>query len=170
MTMLEVVEIDADDTHGLRLSVLRFDTPTKEVSFAEDNLDGVVHLGVRDRGADGQPLVAVSSWVPRRYVDPIDGRVEEHAVQLRGMATDRALQGSGIGGLLLDEALDRMAAAGHRIAWARARDAALRFYERHGFAVRGDGFVDEATQLPHHLVMRSIASGSPPLSPVDRAP
>ncbi|MFM7045967.1 MAG: GNAT family N-acetyltransferase [Ilumatobacteraceae bacterium] len=170
MTMLEVVEIDAADTHGLRLSVLRFDTPTKEVSFAEDNLDGVVHLGVRDRGAIGQPLVAVSSWVPRQYVDPVDGSVEEHAVQLRGMATDRALQGTGIGGLLLDEAVVRMAAAGHRVAWARARDAALRFYERHGFAVRGDGFVDETTQLPHHLVMRSIASDSPSVWPVDRAP
>lgn len=170
MTRLEVVEITAGDTHALRLSVLRFDTPTKEVSFPEDHLDGVVHLGVRDRDAVGDPIVAVSSWVPRPYADPVDGTTDDRAVQLRGMATDRTLQATGIGGLLLDEGVRRMAAAGHRIVWARARDAALRFYERHGFAVRGDGFIDEATQLPHHLVMRSIASGSSVLSAVDRAP
>ena len=170
MTRLEVVEITAHDTHALRLSVLRFDTPTKEVSFAEDHLDGVVHLGVRDLDADGEPIVAVSSWVPRRYADPVDGTIEDRAVQLRGMATDRTLQARGIGGLLLDEGLSRMAAAGHRIVWARARDVAVRFYERHGFAIRGDGFVDEATQFPHHVVMRSIASGRSALSAVDRAP
>ena len=42
------------------------------------------------------------------------------------------------------------------IVWANARDAALRFYERHGFAVHGDGFVDATTQLPHHVVVRRM--------------
>jgi hypothetical protein len=41
--------------------------------------------------------------------------------------------------------------------WARARDAALEFYVRHAFVVEGDGFIDQATQLPHHLVLRTLA-------------
>jgi len=141
----EVVEISAADTHPLRLSVLRFDTPTKEVVFPEDTWPGCVHLGLR---VDGE-LVATSSWVPR----PLDGRP---GVQVRGMATARHLQGTGLGGVLLDTGCQRMADAGHPMVWARARDAALAFYLRHGFTVEGDGFIDEATQLPHHLIVRTL--------------
>ena len=55
----------------------------------------------------------------------------------------------------------RPAASGRRrrvspLVWARARDTALAFYVRHGFRVTGDGFVDEATQLPHHVVVRRL--------------
>jgi hypothetical protein len=37
--------------------------------------------------------------------------------------------------------------------WARARDTALGFYRRHGFEVVEPGFVDEATALPHHVIV-----------------
>jgi GNAT superfamily N-acetyltransferase len=142
---LEVVDLTAEGTHALRRSVLRFDTPTKVVEFAEDHWPGTQHLGITLHGA----LVGVSTWVPR----PLDDRP---GVQLRGMAVDRAVQGGGVGGVLLEAGVARMAAAGHRLVWARARDAALRFYLHHGFAVEGDGFVDEATQLPHHLIVRTL--------------
>jgi len=39
--------------------------------------------------------------------------------------------------------------------WARARDSALYFYERRGFEVHGDGFMDEPTAMPHHIVLRT---------------
>ena len=141
----EVAEISAADTHPLRLSVLRFDTPTKEVVFPEDELPGSWHLGAH---LDGE-LVATSSWVPRDHG-------EAHAVQLRGMATHRGMQGSGIGGELLERGCELAAERGFLLVWARARDAALAFYERHGFVVEGDGFIDQATQLPHHLVVRRL--------------
>ena len=142
---VEVVEISATDTHALRLAVLRFDTPTKEVVFAEDEWPGSWHLGARLGGE----LVGTSSWVPRDH----DGGT---AVQLRGMATARHLQGAGVGGVLLERGCEIAAERGFPVVWARARDAALMFYERHGFEVVGDGFVDEATQLPHHLVVRRL--------------
>lgn len=145
---IEIVEIPAAATHPLRLAVLRFDTPTKEVSFAEDDWPGCWHLGARWGG----DLVGTSTWVPRA----LDGRP---GVQLRGMATARQLQGRGIGGILLEEGCRLAAARGFTLVWARARDAALAFYERHGFAVEGDGFVDAATQLPHHLVIRTLPAG-----------
>jgi GNAT superfamily N-acetyltransferase len=145
MVDAQVVELAAEQTHPLRLAVLRHDTPTKELAFREDEWPGCVHLGLR---VDDE-LVATSTWVPRAHDD-------EPAVQLRGMATARHLQGTGLGGLLLEAGCARVAATGVTLVWARARDAALAFYLRHEFEVEGDGFVDEATQLPHHLVVRRL--------------
>jgi GNAT superfamily N-acetyltransferase len=145
MSDVEVVEITAVETHPLRLAVLRFDTLTKDVVFAEDEWPGSWHLGLRRDGV----LVATSSWVPRDH----DGRP---AVQLRGMATDRSLQGQGLGGRLLTAGCELATERGFTLVWARARDAALAFYTRHGFVVDGEGFVDPATQLPHHLVTLPI--------------
>jgi GNAT superfamily N-acetyltransferase len=142
---LRVVELSAEATHPLRLAVLRADTPTKEVSFAEDLWPGVVHLGLQ---ADGV-LAATSTWVPRPFNDA-------PAVQLRGMATSTAYQGRGLGGALVEAGCQRFAGDGIYCVWARARDAALAFYARHGFEVVGDGFIDDATQLPHHLIVRRL--------------
>lgn len=153
-----VVEVAAADTHLLRRAVLRAGTPTTEVRFEEDEWPGVVHLAVAvdaDNGAVGD-IVATSTWVPRTYVDPVTGLAEAAAVQLRGMATATALQGTGIGGLLLEAGCAKSRDAGAAVVWARARDSALDFYRRHGFEVRGDGFLDATTRLAHHLVLRRL--------------
>ena len=42
-----VVELTPEETHPLRLAVLRFDTVTKNVVFPEDTWPGAFHLGVR---------------------------------------------------------------------------------------------------------------------------
>lgn len=151
---VRVEHVSATDTHALRLSVLRFDTPTKDVEFAEDEWPGVVHLGLRRAGE----LVATSTWVPRNYDGPLPSgtTVADRAVQLRGMATARHLQGHGLGGVLIEGGVAEMRAAGYTLVWARARDAALDFYARHGFEISGDGFIDAATQLPHHLIVRRL--------------
>ena len=153
MSVPVIVELSAQQTHPLRRAVLRFDTPTKAVVFAEDTWPGAVHLGLL---VDDE-LVATSSWVPRQ----LDGDDSSLAVQLRGMATARSLQGSGFGGLLLEAGCERFAETGVRLVWARARDAALAFYLRHGFEAVGEGFLDAATQLPHHLVVRHLTLEQP---------
>ena len=147
MSAPEVVELSPEETHPLRLAVLRHDTPTNDVSFAEDTDPGAVHLGLRIAGE----LVAVSTWIPRPHN-------EQPAIQLRGMATAAQLQGNGLGSRLMQAGLERAAATGARLVWARARDSALDFYQRHNFVVEGDGFIDATTQLPHHLVVRTLVS------------
>ena len=147
MSTLEVVELSPEETHPLRLAVLRHDTPTKDVSFVEDADPGAIHLGLRIAGE----LVAVSTWIPRPHN-------ERPAIQLRGMATARQLQGTGLGGQLLEAGCERAAATGVGLVWARARDAALDFYLRHGFEVEGEGFIDATTDLPHHLVVRRLGT------------
>jgi GNAT superfamily N-acetyltransferase len=142
----DVVEIAAADTHALRQAVLRNDTPTHDVHWPDDDLPGTTHLGVR---VDGE-LVAISTWVERRHPD----QPGERGVQVRGMATAERHRGRGFGGLLLEHGVQRCFAAGDDLVWARARDTALTFYERHGFMVFGLGYVDPTTQLPHHDVIR----------------
>ena len=139
-----VVELTADETYPLRLAVLRGDTPSKVVSFDQDLLLGTFHLGVRD----GRDVIAVSTWAPLPHHDT-------PAVQLRGMATAAHLQGHGLGSLLLEAGCLR-AATIVEVVWARARDTALAFYLDHGFTVEGDGFIDEQTQKPHHLIVRRL--------------
>ena len=45
---------------------------------------------------------------------------------------------------------------GATLVWARARDSALEFYEHRGFGVTGSGYVDLATGVPHHDVIRDL--------------
>ncbi len=143
-----LVELSSQETYPLRLVVLRSDTPTTVVTFAEDDWPGTVHLGVRQVG-DVDDIVAVSTWIPRPYRD-------EPAVQLRGMATASHLQGRGVGGILVEAGCVRAARVAPLV-WARARDTALDFYARHGFAVDGEGFIDESTGKPHHLIVRYLS-------------
>ena len=140
-----VVELTAEQTHPLRLAVLRSDTPSKVVAFDEDDWPGTLHLGVRD----GDDIVAVSTWIER----PFNG---EQAVQLRGMATATNVRGHGVGAMLLESGCQRVAPIA-QLVWARARDTAIGFYVRHGFIVEGEGFIDDETQKPHHLILRRLA-------------
>ena len=63
---------------------------------------------------------------------------------------------TGLGGVLLEHGCRIAHERGFTLVWARARDAALAFYERHGFTVEGDGFIDQATQMPHHVITRAL--------------
>ncbi len=150
---LRVVEIAAVATHPLRRAVLRNGDPDAVVEFPEDGWPGVVHFGAYS----GDELIGVSTWIPR--AEPAAGAGpgdSGRAVQLRGMATADGRRRAGIGGILVEAGCARSAADGVAVVWARARDAALPFYERHRFEIVGDGFVDATTALPHHFVRRQL--------------
>ncbi len=152
-----VVRVPASATHAVRLAVLRKDTVSKAVAFAEDEWPGAVHLGVADAEAAGGEIVAVSSWIPREAPHGCgDDGGGARGVQLRGMATVEGLQGRGLGGLLLEAGVAAAAGGGAGVVWANARDAALPFYLRHGFAVAGAGFIESVTGLPHHVIVRQL--------------
>ena len=145
--------VTAADVRPLRRAVLRANMADRTVVFDGDDDLGPIHLAAFD--SDDQ-MIGSSTWLRR----PCALEPGSRAVQLRGMATCTHLQSRGVGSALLlagfslwvDEA---------DIVWANARDAALSFYERHGFETRGPGFIETVTELPHHVVVRH-------LTPADR--
>ena len=141
MTYLEV--------RPLRLEVLRAGMANQSVEFDGDNEATTVHLGAFDQNENN---IGVSSWMQR----PFQPEPDMKAVQLRGMATAVHLQSQGIGGLLLDAGLKHAQANGFDVIWANARDAALNFYNRHGYITVGEGFIETVTQLPHHKVVKYL--------------
>jgi len=150
VTEFVVREASTAEIRPLRLDVLRRGMENRTVDFDGDDEDGTVHLVVAH--SDGR-IVATSTWL-RRDTPHAPGRA---AVQLRGMATDRALQSTGLGGRLLRHGMATVRADGADVVWANARDAALDFYLRHGFRVVDDGFIESVTQLPHHVVIADLA-------------
>jgi ribosomal protein S18 acetylase RimI-like enzyme len=73
------------------------------------------------------------------------------AWQLRGMATDPAVRGTGAGRALVAEGLRRVAALGGDLVWCDARAAAAGFYERMGFRVVTEPY--EISPIGPHLGM-----------------
>ena len=143
-----VAEVPTSEVLVLRMSVLRDGTPSQDPRYADDDAEGSVNLGIRESGI----LVACSTWLPRPW--PLDQSAP--ATQLRGMAVAKHLQSKGLGRILLDAGITRAKSLDSTYVWARARDNALYFYERNGFATVGDQFIDEASGLGHHLVMIEI--------------
>ncbi len=144
---LRIELITAPATHDLRRRVLRQGTPTQDVTYAQDDLPGTVHSGAFD---DSGTLVGVATWAPEAWPAEPGTR----AVRLRGMAVEPSLQGAGVGAGLIVAGLELAWTLGAEVVWATARDAVLGFYERCGFTVVGEGFVDGPTALPHHAVIR----------------
>ena len=141
MTYLEV--------RPLRLEVLRAGMVNQTVEFDGDDEVTTVHLGAFDQDGNN---VGVSTWMKRAFSPESDLT----GLQLRGMATAVHLQSQGIGGLLLDAGLKHAQKNGFDVIWANARDAALNFYNRHGYITIGEGFIETVTQLPHHKVVKYL--------------
>jgi GNAT superfamily N-acetyltransferase len=81
-------------------------------------------------------------------------------IQLRGMASEPALHGQGLGAALLRAGRDRAHHQGATRVWARARSTALAFYVANGFDAVGDEFVDGTTGLPHRIVVIDVPTGA----------
>ena len=143
-----VVALTLEDIMPLRVKVLRKGTPVTHCNYPEDTYEDVIHLGVKNENT----VVGTSSWFRKECPD-LDG---EAAIQLKGMAVDDSLQGSGIGVQIIAAGLALATERGVSIVWARARDSALGFYLRCGFTEIGPGYIDEPTGMPHHNVYRRL--------------
>lgn len=139
-----------NDVRPLRLEVLRAGMANQSVNFDGDDDPTTVHFGAF---TDAGENIGVSTWI-RRSFQP---KPHLRALQLRGMATAVKMQGRGIGGLLLHAGLHYGLENGCELIWANARDAALAFYNRHGYSTVGEGFIETVTQLPHHVVVKYLA-------------
>ena len=143
-----VTSVALSDIMQLRVEVLRKGTPVTDCNYPEDSYPDIVHFGIIHEGN----AVATSSW----FMKECPEKPGVIAMQLKGMAVADELQCAGLGALLIDAGMALANERGATIAWARARDSAMGFYDRLGFVSTGEGFVDGPTAMPHHIVVRTL--------------
>ncbi|CAE8624713.1 unnamed protein product [Polarella glacialis] len=120
--------IKASDTVGLREKVMWPGRP-ELCSLPEDEVPEAVHLGA----FAGEALVGVLSlFLPK---EGVKGRA-----QYRKVAVDQDWQGKGVGSALVRAAVEAAQSAGAAAIYCHARAAKTEFYERLGFARKGEPF------------------------------
>jgi GNAT superfamily N-acetyltransferase len=132
---ISVEQVPPELTHALRARVLRRGQPPDKVRLAGFTEPGTVAFAART--PDGE---VVGTTIV--YPEPCAWRPGARAWRLRGMATEPALQGRGIGGRVLAAALAHARAQGAEVVWCNARIPARAFYERAGFVAHGDEWDD----------------------------
>jgi predicted GNAT family N-acyltransferase len=154
-TAVRVDEVPAEVTYDLRRAVLR--PNGGEITWAGDEDPDTFHLAARD--GDGAVIGVVRfSPAPCPY-----GSGAAAPWQLRGMATDPVVRGSGAGRALVIDGLARVAARGGDLVWCDARVPAVGFYERMGFTVVSEVF-DKPGIGPHVGMVREVTPAGGPRS------
>lgn len=137
--------VEAAVIRPLRREILRPNRPPEASIYDQDDDLQTVHLAAYEDGV----VVGCVTLFPEEY------DAEPLAWRLRGMATDPGVRGTGVGGVLLRESVDVVAAAGAPLLWCNARVSAEGFYARHGFIAVGDVF-DLPAAGPHRRMYRRI--------------
>lgn len=146
---MTVREASLETILPLRARILRAGRPLASARSRQDALEGTRHLAAITES--GEVAGVVTYFLADSPLAP-----GQRAVRFRGMAVDDRLRGSGIGRALVRQVVAGARDAGADILWANGRDSALSFYERIGFRVEGDGFLDDDMQLPHHVVIAGL--------------
>jgi ribosomal protein S18 acetylase RimI-like enzyme len=77
--------------------------------------------------------------------------------QVRQLAVAPSARHCGVGAALMAAAEMRAAEEGCSAIWLHARDTAIAFYERLGYATIGETFVSELTGIPHRTMEKRLA-------------
>ena len=148
--------VPLDDTFALRKAVLRPWLTPEESRASWQGYETQFHVGA----LIGGKVVSTAGFLVDAHADyaeafgPLPWR-------LRGMASEPALQGRGLGGRVLDfgiaEIARRLTARGQgsAVLWCNGRTGAQRFYERHGFRPIGALYETPGTG-PHYVFWRRI--------------
>ena len=133
----------ARDTHTIRHAILRQGQPKATCVFEGDDLNTTFHLGLFHHNQ----LIGVVSFMLASN-EHLPGK---HQYQLRGMALLRPYQNKGLGKLLIDAGIEKLAHLNCPIVWCHAREAAISFYNRNDFLAFGKPF--HVPLIGTHLMM-----------------
>ena len=146
---MTILQIRAEQTYPLRQAILRPGLPIETCMYPGDDAPETVHFGAV---LDGR-IVGIASL----YHEAPPGESNPQAWRLRGMAVDEALRRQGIGRELLLQCVVHVAGQGGTMLWFNARTVAVPFYEKHGFATRGDEFEIPGVG-PHYVMWQEFAT------------
>ncbi len=139
----------AEATYALRQRLLRPHQAVEELCLPDDDDPDTGNFAVLSEAG-----IVVATAVIRRERCPWRAERED-AWRLRGMATEPARRGQGLGAAVLNAALAHVAMAGGGLVWCNARTPALAFYQRAGFSPHGDEW-DEPQIGPHVRMWREV--------------
>lgn len=140
---MRIAFIKAKDCWPLRHQVLRPHQSIEDCDYPNDRNPDSFHLGA----FDGERLVAVGSFYKERH-ETVLGHFQW---RLRGMAVLPDYRGQGVGAELIAFALDELKAKRADVVWCQARESAVGFYTKLGFATKGEPFVLEGVGA--HFIM-----------------
>ena len=145
--MYTLKEITPQATFAVRQPVLRPGKTIDTCIFDGDSLPTTLHFGIYD----DKVLLGVISVFEANH--PFFS--EENQFQIRGMAVLDANQKKGLGEKLVQKAEEYIALQqqGSRI-WFNAREIAVGFYQKMGYAMIGDAF--NIGDIGPHYVMHKI--------------
>ena len=81
--------------------------------------------------------------------------IDKDCIQLRQMAVQNNLQGKGIGASMMNFAEHVAKDAGYKMLMMHARKSAIGFYERLGYKVSGNEFLE--ISIPHFVMEKKIS-------------
>jgi len=81
-------------------------------------------------------------------------KTDRHTVRLRQMAVKKSQQGKGIGHSMMLFAETLAKDKGFRKLMMHARDTAIGFYEKQGYKVKGEQFLE--VTIPHHIMEKHL--------------
>lgn len=126
MSDFKVEMIPADKTIDLRMRVLRPLHPREAYEYAEDSLPTTFHVGV----LLNNQVVSNGTFMQQAQPQLPDA---QQPYRLRGMATDPALQGHGLGRRIIEAAEIELIQRGCDLLWFNARVSAEGFYKKLGY-------------------------------------
>jgi len=149
MSELRVALVDAPLLYDLRRRVLRGNNPDSSVDFEDDQAPTARHFA----GFLDERVVASASF----FLASAPIRSELVSYQLRFMAVDFDVQGSGFGSVVLNEAEALLRDLGAEQLWANARDVALGFYLATGWTpIEGSENMSPLSMLPHTMIVKEL--------------
>ena len=81
-------------------------------------------------------------------------KVNDNTLKLRQMAVSNTVQGKGIGASIMHFAENLALDKGFSTIAMHARDSAVGFYEKLGYKVEGEGFIE--VNIPHHVMVKKL--------------
>lgn len=146
------MKVRVEQIIGLRHRVLRQGLPVESAHFKGDDDPKTWHIASFQKGRTTGPMMPKAICCASFMLNYLD---EKPAWQLRGMATDTAFQGKGIGQQLLQWSEMILTPQSARLLWCNARAIAIPFYEKNGWQCISDTF-DIPSAGPHRKMMKRI--------------
>lgn len=145
--MYSVKQITSQATFAVRQPVLRPGKPAESCIFEGDDLPTTVHFGIYD----GKILAGIVSI----FKSNSDLFTQSSQFQLRGMAVLDSYQKKGLGEKLVLAAEEYITTHNGSLIWFNAREVAVGFYKKLGYAIIGDAF-PIGDIGPHYVMHKNL--------------